>query len=230
MAICCSPGDREVEYYPSGKKKFEVPVKNGKWNGKATGYFESGAVQGEMMYVDNQKEGRAVEYYESGGVKIITSFHQNRKVGWTQYFSSRGILQDEFLFDSLGGLVDYHEYDSLGQRDLKTVAPIGHFIPDTIRQGDNVKFFVRLGNADSTVFKNGTLFVTSSFDSVRYQPRDTLAAIHSDNAKGFSFSFIARQKGENTLNGFLVFDTENADSLVRGPHKFVYVFDVREPR
>ena len=75
------PDSIHIEYYPSGKKKAEIPYKNGKIKGLMTGWYESGRKLFEAPYKDGKREGVTVSFYENGKKECETLFKNDKEEG-----------------------------------------------------------------------------------------------------------------------------------------------------
>jgi hypothetical protein len=215
----------EKKYFPNGQVRFEVPVKDGKWHGRARGYYESGKLRGEVEYVEGKEEGLWTEFDEMGN--LLERRNYSNGVLMEQSVYSDGVLVGETIYDSLGRPWDVRQYNKNGERDSTFMSVILYTVPDTIRMGEEASLFVRLANADSTKISAGYLLIASRFDSLKNNiPADTLANIYSTNDVGFKYRFKRLQKGESEIHGSLRF-VDKTGVTINAPTRFIYQFQVR---
>lgn len=217
---CCTKQSTHLEYNADGQVEFEVPIKNGHWNGTAKGYYPSGKLRGVVNYVDGKMEGESFEYYESGTVVEERHYSNGVRTGTWREFDSNQHLVEEVFYDSLGYVSDFHRY-KLGVRDTSYLYPIIYTRADTVRLGKKTSLFVKLGNADDQKFTKGVLLITSGLKDG--MPLDTLAQIDGDNRKGFIFEFTPVTPGENQINGLLMLYTKGRYR----PFRFEFTYEVK---
>jgi hypothetical protein len=208
----CSGPDKSVEYYPSGKVKFEVPLVDGKKHGLGKGYFEDGKIQIELNYEGDMKEGVAVEYYPSGKVETKSFYHNDVLVDTSSFFSESGLLIQQSITDRHGMPVDIHRFKKDGSREPH-MHPILYLTTDTMRTsklkaGTPTSMFVRIGNVDPTEYQDGSLVISSEVKN--HAPTDTLFFLESNNQKGFEYPFTPTGKGTKLLQGVLVLHSASA--------------------
>lgn len=69
-------------------------------------YYPDGVVRRRYTLVDTQMEGEYIEYYPNGTIKVQGFYEQGQKVGKWRYFSSKGELLREELWDAESAVMD----------------------------------------------------------------------------------------------------------------------------
>ena len=87
-----------VEKYPSGKKKAEGELKNGKREGPWLGWYESGKPQYERGYQNGRPHGRWIEWYENGTRKSEAHYLGGKGHGPSRRWHPNGRLEREWVF------------------------------------------------------------------------------------------------------------------------------------
>lgn len=114
-----------IEYYTSGTKKIEIPLSEGKKNGKVVLYFENGNVNeyrsyvqnlmdgiwetfniqnikiAEASYKNNLKHGKWFIWDDKGTKRYEMEYFQGKKVGKWYIWDENGALQSEKDFGSV---------------------------------------------------------------------------------------------------------------------------------
>ena len=98
------------------------------------------------------------------------------------------------IFDSVGNTIDFVAFKENGEIDYNRTEPIAIIKPGSI--------FLRLANADPSVYKQGRLIVTTRFDKEGV-PVDTLYTTISTNIEGFEYAY--KDYPHDTLRAVLVF-------------------------
>lgn len=88
-----------TEYYPSGIKKVEGKMLNGKRTGKWVYYYENGFIWSEGVFKDDVRDGYSMVYHENGKIKTQGNYRDNKKVGKWKFWSSTGDLVKTVDFD-----------------------------------------------------------------------------------------------------------------------------------
>lgn len=91
----CSKGEKEVEYYEDGSKRFETDYEDGVLNGKQIEYFQNGEVKSMINYKDGLMHGEIVTYFENGKIKSIGSYDKGNLTGVVKHFYNNGNIKDE---------------------------------------------------------------------------------------------------------------------------------------
>ncbi|MBL0740110.1 toxin-antitoxin system YwqK family antitoxin [Chryseolinea lacunae] len=217
---CSNPAKSStyVKYFSNGKVEFEVPVKDGVWDGLGIGYYPSGKKRGVVTYVNGKKEGVSFEYWEGGGVLEEGFYVDGHKVGeWNMYSSTKHILSEKIFYNDLGRVVDFHRYDRSGSgRRNADMFPITYIYDSATTEFRNT-FFIKMGNADSLTYQKGIMIITSGFRDGK--PVDTLSLIEGDNRDGFLYEFTPVKEGENSIVGKVILDVAGK------PFPFEFIYD-----
>ena len=88
------PPSREqfVERYPSGIKKVEGELVDGKRHGKWIYYYENGFIWSEGKYRNGIREGYSLVYYKNGQKKITGQYKKNLRYGEWKVYEEDGSL------------------------------------------------------------------------------------------------------------------------------------------
>ncbi|HEX6891227.1 MAG TPA: hypothetical protein VF141_11040 [Chryseolinea sp.] len=110
----------QVSKYPNGKKKAEVPYKDGKRNGMSRTYDSKGNITLELPYVNDKREGRSKKYYEGGKQAFQTTEYKNDKIhGMQVKYRQNGAVMSEARFENgfpCNGLKQYLTDNTLKQK------------------------------------------------------------------------------------------------------------------
>lgn len=100
--------------YPDGSPQTEIPMKNGKKNGRAKTYYKNGKLNMEIDYVDGIRHGELRQYYETGILHKITPFIKDKKQGIEKKYHTNGKLAAEVPYHNGYPCVGLKEYLSDG--------------------------------------------------------------------------------------------------------------------
>lgn len=93
--------DVQVSKYSNGKKKAEVPYKDGKRNGVSKSFDLAGNISLELPYVNDKREGRSKKYYEGGKQVFQTTEYKDDKMHGMQIkYRQNGSLMSEARFEN----------------------------------------------------------------------------------------------------------------------------------
>ena len=89
-----TPPTREqyVEHYPSGIKKVEGELIDGKRHGKWIFYYDNGFIWSEGQYRHGIREGYSLVYYKNGKKKISGQYKKNLRYGEWKVYEQDGSL------------------------------------------------------------------------------------------------------------------------------------------
>ena len=73
-------GDRRIDYYENGQKKFETPFKDGKIDGLQTVWYENGQKEGEWISKDGIYDGLFNVWYENGQKKLEGTYKDGKLI------------------------------------------------------------------------------------------------------------------------------------------------------
>lgn len=82
-------------YYKSGKKKSELSLQNGKYNGKYKLYHENGRISEDVNYEKGNMDGEYVAYYESGILKEKSGYSNGKAEGAYEEYYSDGKISEK---------------------------------------------------------------------------------------------------------------------------------------
>ena len=80
---------KTIEYFPDGKKKFEIGIVNGKIEGLSKTWYQNGQLKMEQNLKDGKKNGLVVSWYDNGKKKAEAT-HKDGKINGlkTTWFES----------------------------------------------------------------------------------------------------------------------------------------------
>ena len=106
-------GKREgvfAEWYPGGRKKFEIPYRNNRPDGRAVTWFENGEVRSDITFANNRLV-RGVTYSSDGreasritdGTGTLTAYFNNGRPSWEKTYQD-GVRVRQRIFHDDGTL------------------------------------------------------------------------------------------------------------------------------
>lgn len=91
----------QVSKYSNGKKKTEVPYKDGKRHGLTKSYDQAGNISLELPYVNDKREGQSKKYYEGGKQVFQTTEYKDDKMHGMQIkYRTNGKVMSEARFEN----------------------------------------------------------------------------------------------------------------------------------
>jgi antitoxin component YwqK of YwqJK toxin-antitoxin module len=84
-----------VEAETNGKIVYQLPIIQGKENGKAIGFYNSGEKLLECMYVDGQKQGLYQHWWPNGNLRYLFSFQNGKYQGKQLVYFPNGKIREE---------------------------------------------------------------------------------------------------------------------------------------
>jgi hypothetical protein len=204
LLTSCDSRKKEFDYFQDGKTlKRVTEFNNGIKDGLEVEYYKSGKVRSNAFWIKGKKEGVFKQFFESGNLAVEVNYHNNRRVGDMKIYRSTGQLHLIEIYDSLGELIDYREYNLDGSRNTNPF-PLTSFEKDTVRLGDSIRARVRLGNTANFGMMKGYFIRTSELtfdkDNNPDSITDTLNIVYSDQ-NIYRVNFRAEKLGENFFKG-----------------------------
>jgi len=116
-------GEKVVRsFYPDGKTKSELTLKNGKRNGLARTYDADGALILELPYANDVREGTSKKYYAGGkALAQTTEYKRDRMNGMQIRYRGTGVVMSEARYENDLPCADLKEY--LSNQSLKKKYP-----------------------------------------------------------------------------------------------------------
>jgi hypothetical protein len=115
----------QVTKYANGKRKAEVPYKDGKRNGMSKSYDMKGNISLELPYVNDKREGQSKKYYEGGKQVFQTTEYKDDKMHGVQVkYRLNGAVMSEARFENgypCAGLKQYLTDNTLKQKYPKII-------------------------------------------------------------------------------------------------------------
>lgn len=215
-----STENKKIEYYENGKKKLEVPLKNGKKEGRFNKYYNNGSIKMQGKYVNDSLHGKITFFYPSGKVKKVENWEMGVKDGYevNLYKDEKGKIESKILFkdnkkkkgiyyykNGVIGLKNYYDedgrivgrkiYNKKGERkkDIQRV----EFSPktDTFYVGDTVGKKVFIANK----LFNSTEFFTIDLDSISTTYMDSENKKKHRFKDDLSIQFMYKNHRDNLL-------------------------------
>ena len=84
--------EEHVERYPSGIKKVEGKLINGKRHGRWIYYYDNGFIWSEGNYKHGIREGFSLIYYKNGQTKVSGKYKKNLRIGEWKVYEQDGRL------------------------------------------------------------------------------------------------------------------------------------------
>lgn len=110
--------NKRIRYYPSGKKRSEATLINGKIDGVFIEYYESGSVAKKENYINDKREGLSETWYENGQKATEMIFYKGYENGLQKAWYETGELRVEKKMIN-GLLFQYKEYYQNGHPKLE---------------------------------------------------------------------------------------------------------------
>lgn len=116
-------------YYANGQKAWDVPLKDGWWDGKITAWYPDGKIWRTGTYYNDLRQGSYVNYYENGKVMSEEMYEFGLKHGVCKYFDINGNLEKEISYydDEPHGVAKYY-------KDKKLIRQITFYHGEVISQ------------------------------------------------------------------------------------------------
>lgn len=95
LIVACtakSDSDRK-EFFENGQIKSQVPLVNGKRNGKMIDYYPDGKIRAERAFADDVQMGKTVFYYPDGQVQEVQYYHNGARVNGDSIWYPNRALQ-----------------------------------------------------------------------------------------------------------------------------------------
>lgn len=166
----------ERVYWPGGKLRREVTLKDSLRHGPSRSYYRSGAMRLATQWENGQRVGEAVTYYEDGAVYQVTPFEQGVRHGIQRRYYPSGELMAEMPYRA-GELVEgLREYSKSG-RLLTPQAHIVLELDDRLDRNGTVRLVMRLSDG---------------CERIQFNRRDTI------DGRGFTYPLITT-RGEADL-------------------------------
>jgi hypothetical protein len=226
ILICLVSACREKEIlrYEDGTVHFEIEKKDGIRHGKFVEYYVGGVVRLEQSWVNGQLHGKSIGY-SPDGQKIQETMYKMGKIHSRNIYFDSGNLQEKQVFDLKERLIDFEAYHNNGLRDTTKQMPIFFLDKDTLSQGDENKFYARLGNADSALYSDGKLYLSDGIDQ-NNKLVDTIAVIESNNNR-FEYSFNeSKTSGRHLIAGRLVFKVKRGGFVEHESFLVTYPYSI----
>ncbi|WP_207433486.1 toxin-antitoxin system YwqK family antitoxin [Sabulibacter ruber] len=254
LTLLCSSCAKKIEeeYYPNGKLKMKVELKDGKRHGVAfkydsTGtlqikshwengiengpvffYYPNGKVEQETVFKNGKPHGQLRAYAENGKLDYIADYCEGTLCGdEIKYYYGTGIKAELNRFDRKGEQFYAERYDTTGKTEMV------YYIPDLIGRQSPLK----LNKAhDFTIafaepIRGKIYAVIGESDQYRNKhPKITtvIDTLYSKDNRTFPFKFVPTKLGMHYLTGIVYHEPLEGDSLWVNGTSVKYAFEVVE--
>lgn len=212
LTACVKDTDtkRKILFHENGNIKRQAFSKNGKWHGVEYFYFESGNIKAIAHWNNGKRNGKNTVYYENGKLRQERYYVDGVICCLSNDYDSTGRLRTIVKFDSIGRIIDFAWYDSLGNRDFSPTYKKALFISqsDTITLGEVYHAEIKLGNRqlDNILVTIGDLNDRNLLLKTQPLPnKDSTTAI---------FNFKPMTSGNVTITGVVQEKNHKGDSLL----------------
>ena len=218
LIACGKSVDTRREFYPNGQLKSSIETKNGTRHGLSRSYYRDGNIEEETSWAFGRKDGESKYYYRTGQLREYHTYNDGKLNGKSLLYYSDGKVQEERISE-VGKILDVKSYLNSGKRDYEKRFPIAYVSRDTMEMGEKCRYFMKLVNADSTIYKDGVLVITNKIGD-NGDPVDTIFSTISSNQKGFEYSFNVNQPGQSFILGQLIFRRKLNNETVDEVYEF----------
>lgn len=206
-------------FYPSGKLALQGSQMEGKKNGVEEAFYESGGLKQSCEWKDDMRNGYLKKYNEEGDLYSISFFKNDKKEGEEDWYHPNGTIITRQILDTLGNVIYFMEWDSLGSKIYSRAVPIVRIERDTISVNEECLISIRFGYRLTGDLNFGLTSLKSEVAPDIEMERDSLRNI-------FLFKLKFPQSGEQK---FLIMprhvplpsDTISADGYGDEVHLFV---------
>lgn len=88
------------DFYPNGKKKFELIFKDGERHGVHSEWHEDGQKAEERKYKDGKQQGVENSWYKNGQKRFELNYNDGEKHGTHTLWSKNGVKLNEILYEN----------------------------------------------------------------------------------------------------------------------------------
>lgn len=210
--------DKEVVYfYKNGKNQAVVPFANGHVNGIIRRFYPTGVLESTEFRKDGKLAGEMKQYYPNARIKYEAKKVGERFVDTARYYHPNGEVAQLIVYDSSGRKIDFGVWNRAGKLDPTYTRPLFLSGGDTIAQGENYCFEVRLGNRRS--------------NAVIIRPVVPAGQLDSTKGKYAPVRFVIRQPtlGAHVLrvNIYENWARKGSDTIWTNDYQVKHVYSVR---
>ena len=94
-----------VEYFESGKIKFQEPILNDKRHGTYVKYWENGHPSDRTVYTQGLEDGKSTLYNEKGQIWLEGQYKSGKQVGKWLFHNEDGEVSRVEKYDENGNLI-----------------------------------------------------------------------------------------------------------------------------
>ena len=138
-------------FYKNGTVEYRLPFHRHHLNGLVQRYYPTGVLESTEVCQNGETFGQVKQYYPTGRLKYETTRYGKRHVDTARYYHPNGELAQLIVYDAKGRKIDYGVWNRAGRLDPTYTQPIFLSEQDTLREGQDYGFEIRLGNRHSNV-------------------------------------------------------------------------------
>ncbi|MDH5368110.1 MAG: hypothetical protein OEW67_14080 [Cyclobacteriaceae bacterium] len=248
--VSCS-NDTEISYFDTGEKKYEVPIRNGKYHGVFKRYYPDGTLAGEVNYLNGKKYGVLKGYDSSGYLMNFYDYKNDMMHGLFEVYHSKtenirvkGYYKYDkpdsvgFEYYPSGELRRVYYYEMGELLYLKGFKPSGEMMQskitakiypkDTLEhysKNETLKVYIELAKRYSYDEGNKLWIITGNLDE-KNNLLDTLENFTTDNGKlYFKYQTTPKNFGINYIMGKML-ELKMPENIVIGETSFRYEYQV----
>lgn len=218
--VCCSNAQKDEkldeletvkDYYDTGELLSTTKTLNGKQHGQAIFYYKDGDTLEIQNWENGLKQGKTTKFHPNGQVKYVTNFKNDSILAKAYTYRQDGSLEILHRFDEKGRATHQFLYDSLG--NVVDVSPWLILKPekDTLLMGHENLFEVIVLDYDTTALID---FALGTETDKRSGIKDSFPISNKEENRG-TIRIKPNQTGEYKIAGVLI----EEDTTRRGDGK-----------
>lgn len=204
-------------FYKTGAKKVELPFTDHYINGLVKRYYPSGRIMSTAIYKNGQQWGEVKSYYPSGEIRSRGYVYGKISQGPMRYFYRNGELQHLRIYDSIGKISDFAEFDSAGTVDKRYTQPLIYAMHDSAEVNKKFDFEIILA---SRISADVSVKINSTETKI-----DSTVGLHSR----LKYTTIFRKTGKKCLSGMIYQHEHHGDTIVTTSFPWIHCFYVVSP-
>lgn len=138
-----------TRFRPDGTLKHVVPYRNGLIQGILKRYDPKGKLTYTERWVDGHQQGLVTGYYPNGRVWFTKTMRDSLTVDTSRFYYPTGQERQLIVRTAQGRRIDFAAWLPNGSIDTSYTQPIFLSDTDSVRQGQDYAFEIRLGNRRS---------------------------------------------------------------------------------
>lgn len=220
VLLSCSQKEKEKGYYPDNSLKYEVPILEGRRNGRMTEFFENGNVKSFSTWENDRRNGESIIFNVDGSLFQKNNYRNGIRCCISEFYSATGDLVEKQFINANGRMMDFIKYAANGKQDsnLHSKKAVVISNKDTLDFGEVYNAKIRLGNRQSPKIK--ILLGEYHLQDDWILTKEPLPMIDSITAL---LSVKASSIGKNQLSGVILeFKESKSDSILVIPFEVLF--------